>query len=157
MSSGPLYFEIGTGRAHATLSSKTVGSVAVDNAGFNFTKPPLVRFWGGALPSNSTYLGLNQPGGDAPSHPALGHAVLSNGAISSIVVDDPGAGYAIAPYVQIMNSDLDPYGVAIPSNGVGILVQSGDYKEWNGTICPTDPIAVWGATTGQSFTVRWLD
>ena len=165
-SNGPLWFEIGFGRATASLTIYgTVSSVAVTNAGFNYTKPPLVRFLGGGLPSgtgqppggSTSYLGLNQPNGPAPAHPATGHAVLTGGAISSIVVDDPGAGYAVAPYVQIIGSDLDPYGCALPTATNGILVPSGSYKEWNGTCCPTDPVGVYGATTAQTFVIRMMD
>ena len=164
-SNGPLWFEIGFGRATATLSTGGVSSVTVNNAGFGFTKPPIVKFLGGGLPASfgqppggsTSYLGLNQPNGPSPSHPAQGHAVLTGGAISSIVVDDPGSGYVIAPYVQLIGSDLDPYGCAVPSATSGILVPSGGSLEWNGTCCPTDPVAVFGATTAQSFLARMMD
>lgn len=171
-SSGPLWFEIGTGAATATLSGGAVASVAIVNAGFGFTKPPLVRFYGGGNAfGNSSYVGLAQPGAPAPNSVgsssatveplgkvAIARAVLTTGAISSIVVDDGGAGYVIAPYVAIFNNDLDPNGAAVPSNGVGILLTPGSPPLiYNGSVCPTDPVAVFGATTGLTFACRWMD
>jgi hypothetical protein len=80
-----------------------------------------------------------------------------NLSISSIVINDPGAGYAIAPYVFIMNSDLDPYGCAAPSATSGMLLSSNSAPYiLNGTSCFTDAIAVFGATTGQAFLCRWM-
>lgn len=174
-SSGPLWFEIGTGAATATLTNGAVSSIAVNNAGFNFTHPPLVRFYGGGNAfGNSSYTGLAQPGGPPPNSVAsskvtiepLGQepkavAVLSGAypaTISSITVLRGGSGFVIAPYVAILNSDLDPNGAAAPAAGVGILLQAGGPPLiYNGSVCPTDPVAVWGATTGQTYACRWLD
>lgn len=135
-----------------------------------------MQFWGGGNAfGNSSYTGLAQPGGPPPQSvasaantklplgkPAIAHCVMTgsapNRSISSITVDDGGAGYLIAPFVQIINSDLDPNGAAVPSSGVGILLPAGgDPLIWNGTVCPTDPVAIWGAVTGQSFVARWCD
>lgn len=166
LSVGNLVFEFGSARATATYSAGTVASVAVTNAGFNFTKAPLIRFLGGGgndgVNGNSSYLGLNQPNGPSPSHPARAHAVMTGSAgnlsISSIVVDDGGANYLCAPYVFIMNSDLDPYGCAVPSATVGLLVAPATGPiAWNGTTCPTDAVAVYGATTSQAYLCRWTD
>lgn len=166
-SAGSLYFEFGSARATATLSSGGVGSIAVTNAGFNFTKTPVVRFSGGGYAGNTAYLGLSQPGGEGPSSSivagkvARAHCVMTGSAgnlsVSSIVVDDPGAGYAVAPYVFIVNSDLDPYGCAAPSLTSGMLLtaQSPPFV-LNGTSCFTDSVAVFGATTGQTFLCRWM-
>ena len=175
-SSGALYVEIGTGAAHATLTSDAVSSVTVDNAGFNFTKPPLVRFFGGGNAfGNTSYTGLAQPGAPAPNSVAssgatvqplgavaIAHCVMTGSApnlsIASITVDYGGAGYVLAPYVAIFNSDLDPNGAAVPSSGVGIyLAPGGGQIFYNGTTCPTDPVAIWGATTAQAFACRWMD
>lgn len=161
-----MFVEFGCGRAHATLTSGAVTSVSVDNSGFGFTRPPLVRFLGGGYFGNSSYLGLNQPGGQAPNsmsgapagRPALAHAVLTGGAISSIVVDDGGAGYAIAPYVLLVNSDLDPYGASIPSATSGMTLPANQTVPvaFNGTFCPTEPIAVLGTAADVLF-CGWTD
>src|SRR5271169_2144925 len=69
-SAGALNFEIGVGAATAVLTSDVVTSINVVNAGFGFTKPPLVRLLGGGMPQvgspitntfNTSYLGLGQP------------------------------------------------------------------------------------------------
>jgi hypothetical protein len=167
LSVGPLWFEFGSARATAALTSGAISSITVTNAGFNFTKPPVVRFSGGGYSGNTSFLGLNQPGGDGPNSSivsgrvAKAHCVMTgtapNLSVSSIVIDDPGAGYAIAPYVFIMNSDLDPYGCAAPSATSGMLLTSnGPPYVLNGTSCFTDSVAVYGATTGQAFLARWM-
>ena len=157
-STGNLVVEMGSARATCTIVGGAVATITVTNAGFNFTKPPVVHFLGGGNAGNSAYLGLNQPNGPAPQHPAKAHAVLTGNAVSSIVIDDPGAGYAIAPFVLLQNSDLDPYGCAVPTATGGILLPpSTPALIWNGTFCPTDPIAIFGATLGQAFVCRWAD
>jgi len=163
LSAGPLWFEFGSARATATITNGAITSISVTNGGFNFTKPPVVRFAGGGYSGNTAFLGLNQPGGDGPNSSivtgrvARAHAVLTGSAVSSIVIDDPGAGYVIAPYVFIANSPLDPYGCAAPSATSGMLLtaQSAPYV-LNGTSCFTDSVAVYGATTGQAFLARWM-
>jgi hypothetical protein len=167
LSSGSLWFEFGSARATAALTNNGVSSVTVANAGFNFTKAPLVYFAGGGYGGNSSYLGLNQPGGQAPDSRigvgavAVAHCVMTGSAgnlsISSIVVDSPGAGYAIAPYVYITNDANDPYGCAVPSVGSGMLLAANAAPFiLNGTSCFTDSIAVFGATAGQGFLCRWM-
>jgi hypothetical protein len=167
-SPGAMFLEFGGPRAIAVLTSGAVSSCTVTNAGFNYTKPPLVRFLGGGIAQgtfasqasgpNSSYLGLNQPNGPSPANAATGIAVLSGNALASIQITNPGAGYVIAPYVLLINSDLDPYGCAVPSNGVGMQIgASGGSTFYNGTMCPTDPVAVWGATTTQAFCCKWAD
>ena len=158
-----MWIEFGSARATATLTSGAVSSVSVTNAGFNFTKPPLVRFLGGGHAGNSSYLGLGQPNGAAPNsmnglsgRPALAHATLSGGAVNAIVVDDGGAGYATAPYVQLINSDLDPYGCAVPSVGVGWTLNPGEALSFEASAVTTDPISVIG-TSGDVLSVRWMD
>ena len=164
-SSTNLFFEFGSARATCTISGGVVNSVTITNAGFNFTKPPIVRFLGGGNSGINPYLGLNQPNGAPPSNPgplsgnavATGIANLSGNSVSSITITNGGAGYAIAPYVFIANSDLDPYGCAAPSATAGMLLTPGGSFYVNGTTCTTDPIAVYGATTGQAFVCRWMD
>ncbi len=169
ISTGPLYFEFGSARATATIANGAITSIAVTNGGFNFTLPPVVRFAGGGYSGNTSFLGLNQPGGESPNSSIVAgrvpvaHCVMASASpnpgllVSSIVIDDPGAGYVIAPYVFIMNSDLDPYGCAAPSATSGMLLSSNSAPYiLNGTSCFTDSIAVFGATMGQKFTCRWM-
>ena len=169
LSTGPLYFENGSARATCSLTSGAVSSISVANPGFNFTNPPLVIFYGGGNAGNSSYLGLGQPGAEGPNssltagRPAKAHCVMASATplpglkVSSIVIGDPGAGYVIAPFVFIVNSDLDPYGCAVPSATSGMLLPAGSSPYiLNGTSCHTDPISVFGATTGQAFLCRWM-
>lgn len=181
LSAGSLYFEFGSARAAAAITTETgtpygyVSSITVTNAGFNFTKPPVVYFFGGGQAGNGSYLGLNQPGGAAPDstlrvsdstypihpHVAKAHCVMTgtapNLSVSSIVIDDPGMGYVCAPNVFLYNSDLDPYGAALPSATVGMILPTGSLPfVLNGTSCHTDAISVFGATTGQAFLCRWM-
>ena len=154
----PLYFEFGAASATAALTSGAVSSITVVNGGFGFTVPPLVEFLGGGNPQSSAFVGCGQPGYPSPSHPAKAHAVLTGGAVSSIVIDDPGIGYAVAPYVHIYNNPLDPIGCSKPSATSGFSLASGSAPYiLNGTMCTTDPIAVYGATTGSAFLCRWSD
>ena len=172
--SGSLFVELGSARGTASITNGVVTGVTITNAGFNFSKPPIVRFWGGGNAGNTSYLGLNQPGGEAPNSsltkgaPAYGQAVMTGSApnlsVASVtLIEGPGgtapggAGYVIAPFVQFINSDLDPYGVAIPSATVGIqLLPNGGSVTWESTLCPTDPVSIYGATTGQNFSCKWM-
>lgn len=168
LSAGTLVFEFGSARATATITNGVVTSCTVTNAGFGFTKPPVIEFLGGGFAGNSSYLGLNQPNGESPNsaggrkgRPAKAHAVLTAGAVSSIVIDDGGADYAIAPYVFIYNSDLDPYGAAAPTAtpGAGSLSLATATPPFilNGTACTTDQISVIGASSTAAYMCRWMD
>ena len=167
-SSANLVFEIGSGAATATIVGGVVSAIAVTNVGFNYTKPPLVRLLGGGQPQsfagaaaggpNTSYVGLGQPNAPSPPNAAQAHALLTGGAISSIVIDNPGSSYIVAPYVLVTNSDLDPNGCALPSAASGaLLLSAGASLYYNGTVCPTEPVGVFGATTGQTFICRWMD
>ncbi|TAK97661.1 MAG: hypothetical protein EPO08_20915 [Rhodospirillaceae bacterium] len=159
-----MYLEIGAARAAATLSSGTVSSVAVTNAGFGYSKPPLVTFKGGGNTgwnqSNPTFLSATLPDYPSPDHPAKAHCVMTGSAgaqtVASIVVDDPGSGYATQPYVELANDPNDPIGCAVPSASAGIYIapNGGSYC-CNGVACTTDAIAVYCATTGKAFTFKW--
>lgn len=159
-----LYVEIDGPRATATISGGAVTGFTITNAGFNYTKAPVVRLLGGGNDLgggnavNRSYLGLNQPNGSSPSRPCRAHAVLTGGAVSSIVIDDPGANYAIAPYVLLFNDDLDPYGCAIPTAAASrVLLTQGASFTWNGTVTPTGPVALLGAAAAQGYIVKWTD
>lgn len=166
-SAGNLYFEFGSARATATISNGTVSAVTVTNGGFGFTYPPHIDFLGGGGvgAASGVKVGAGQPGyaapnspGGATGRPAQARAVLTSGVITSIVIDDPGAGYSFAPYVKIVNAGGDAYGCADPYYGnvsSGVLLSAGGSLTSHATVCPTEQIAVWGATTGQVFMVRW--
>lgn len=166
-SAGTLVFEFGSARATATIVNGVVTAIAVTNGGFGFSLPPNILLFGGGNGGVSGYVGLGQPGGAAPSammgvgRPATAHAVMSgtapNMSVASIVVDDGGAGYVTAPYVAIHNSNHDPNGCATPSATSGMVLPAGSAPIiLNGTSCPTDAIAVFGMTAGQSFLARWM-
>jgi hypothetical protein len=158
ISSGNLFVEFGGARATCTLTSNKVASFTVSNGGFGYTIPPIVKFYGGGdLTKNPTYLCPGLPGNVMPGYLPKAHAVLSTGAVSSIVLDDPGAAYFVkAPMVFLQSSDQDPWGVASPSATDGLLLTpNGGNVYFNGTATTTDAIAIFGATTGQAFTVKY--
>ena len=165
--SNVLYVDFGAARATATLTSGAISSITVTNGGFGYTYPPVVLFAGGGYANNTKNLGLNQPGGDSPNsaikagRPARAHAVLTSGVVTSIVIDDPGAGYAIAPYVYLQNTTLDPYGAANPltsstaGGGVYLAANGGSFY-MNGTVCPTDQVAIYCSAASQPYTFKWM-
>jgi hypothetical protein len=146
-----LTFEFGCARATASITNGSVTSVTVTNGGFGFTYAPIIYFLGGGNPLNGRDLGLGYPEQNSPSNVATAHAVLSGGAISSIVVDNGGSGYATAPYVQMLNDPNDNYGCAKPSATSGFKLKPGEsfYQAYN--VVTTDAVAVYGATTGDTW------
>lgn len=166
ISTGNLFLEFGSGRATASLTSGSVSSCSVTNAGFGFSIVPAIKFLGGAFgpPGNPqiapAYTLQGLPDWTCPNKPAQAHCVMTGAAgsmtISSIVIDDPGSGYAYPPYVQIMNHHNDPFGCAVPSATVGLqLIANGGSYTANGSICTTDQISIFGATTGQQFLCKY--
>lgn len=165
-SSGNLFLEFGAARAGlAVLSSNTISSVPVANAGFGYSIAPNVVFYGGAFGAagnpqlQPAYSLQGLPDWTAPSKPAKAHCVMTGAAgsmtVSSIVIDDPGAGYAYPPFVFLFNSHNDPFGAAVPSATVGMeLLPGGSYTP-NGSVCTTDQVSVYGATTGQTFLCKF--
>lgn len=159
LSNGSLYFEFGAARATCTLTGTGVGSVVVSNAGFNYTLPPIVTFLGGGRGGNGRYTATAGPNFPQPSRVAQAHAVLTAGAVSSIVVDDPGIGYYTAPLVFLSNSPNDPNGCADPSTGggSGLLLASGsNVYLLNGTACPTDAVSVYAASSGLAYLCKYM-
>ena len=81
--------------------------------------------------------------------------------VASVAILDGGAGYVRPPELFIENSlaPLDPYGCADPSvnSGSGLVIYAGASFTFNGTFCPTDAIAVYGATMGDSWALFWKD
>lgn len=169
------FVAMGAGEATATISGGQVTSIAVVDGGFNYTLPPAIIIQGGGNGGNTTFIGaqgdpLAQPpgapiGGTQPQawnrsgSPAVALAALSGGAISSIAVTNPGAGYITPPYVWIVNNSNDPNGCANPFRGgagTGRQVTSGSPLLYNDTSCPTSPIGIYCATSGAVFLVKWM-
>lgn len=159
-----MFIEFGGARATATLSSGTVVSCAVTNAGIGYSRPPQVIFTCGAYQNPTqitpTFTIAGLPDWAAPSNPAQAHCIMSgtapNQTVGSIVMDNPGSGYAYPPYVWLLNDPNDPYGAAAPSATVGVeLVSAGGSYTSNGTICTTDQISIFCATTGKAFTCKY--
>lgn len=173
-----MWVQFGSATATATLTATAVSSVAVTNAGFNFSVPPVIEFFGGGSGNNSQYIsagavGFPSPGtggttGTLPApgtakvlRPAQAHCIMSGAVgsqtVVSITVDDGGFGYVIAPYVFIRNSILDPNGCADPSTSSGsgmLLTSAGGSLTFNGTFCPTDSVAVFG-TAGDVCSCKY--
>jgi hypothetical protein len=160
ISSGGMYVEFGAARATATLTLGLVTGFSITNDGFGYTLPPTIELFGGGNGGNSAFLGVGMIGYPSPNRPAKGHVILDGlGGIASITIDDPGAGYLVAPYVQIKNSILDPYGCADPSenSGSGLFLGAGQSYNINGTACTTDAVAVYGSGSGtQNFTCMYM-
>lgn len=174
--SAAMYVEFGGARATATLTGTAITSFTITNAGFNYTKPPIVLLLGGGNSGNSAYLGCGAPGYPSPGDPAyavptvtdmssqrparatavLGASGIAGSLISSITVNDGGAGFQVAPLVFLQNSLQDPFGVAIPSAGVGMLIPAGGSNIWvNGTFCPTDAVSIFCATSAAPFCIKY--
>jgi hypothetical protein len=149
--SDTITLEFGCARATATVSNGKVTAITVTNAGFGFTYAPSVHFLGGGNVLNGRDLGVGYPNQLAPSNYATAHCVLSNGSISSIVIDNPGSGYDCAPYVQLLNDPNDTYGSAVPSATVGYKLTAGSVFRESYNVVTTDTIAVYGGTTGDSW------
>ena len=149
--SDTITLEFGCARATATVTNGKVTAITVTNAGFGYTYPPSVHFLGGGNMSNGRDLGVGYPNQLAPSNYASAHCVMSGGSISSIVIDNPGSGYDCAPYVQLLNDPNDNYGAAAPSATSGYKLAPNAVFRESYNVVTTDAIAVYGATTGDSW------
>ena len=79
--------------------------------------------------------------------------------MTSITIEDGGAGYVVAPFVSIRNSRQDPNGAADPSlhSGSGYwLTGTNPTLQIDGTACPTSPVSIFCATSGARFAVKWM-
>lgn len=175
-SSGSLWLEFGGARATVTISNGALNVFTVTNSGFNYSLPPTVLLLGGGSGGNNLCPGATLPTWPAPGDPGFAAprqgsttaragsatATLSGGSVSAINVNDPGAGYVTPPYVFLENNILDPNGVATPSASGSVGVElaaagtAGNSIMFNGTACPTDAIAIIGASMGQQFACRWM-
>lgn len=154
-----MYLEIGSARAYASLTSGVVTSVTVSNAGFNFTIPPIVSFYGGGqIEGNSSpATGCTLPDWPSPSNVAAAHCVLATKAVSSIVIDNGGSGYLIAPFVHITNSYFDPNGCAVPSATSGYYLPASTITPLRfDTSCPTEAVALYCASSSKAFVCKFM-
>lgn len=158
-----MYLSIGAPPASAIITGGAVSSVSVGNAGFGYSIAPTVHFYGGLnanRTSNPTYSLAGLPDYPSPSSHATAHCIMSGSpgsmTISSIAIDSPGSGYACPPLVFLRNSPLDPFGCSIPSatNGILLAASGGSYTS-NGSVCTTDQIALFCATSGKAFTAKF--
>lgn len=158
-----MYLAIGAPPATASLSGGTVSSISLGNAGFGYSRPPQVLFLGGANSnrnSQPTFSLAGLPDYPAPANPAQAHCVMSGAVgsqtISSIAVDNPGSGYAYPPFVLLVNDPLDPWGCSVPSatNGILLAASGGSYTS-NGSVCVTDQMGLYCATTSKAYTVKF--
>src|SRR5271157_1042249 len=168
-SSATMWFGFGSALATATISGGSVTACTVINGGFGFTAPPIIEFLGGAAYCPLVGLGpsgAGMPGYAAPNNfpnnaggrPAIAHTVLTGGVITSIVIDDPGAGYAFAPFVDIRNADSDRYGCFDPFYGsvaAGFLIGPNQSYFENGTNQCVEQISVFSTTVGAPYKFAW--
>lgn len=158
-----MFLEFGSARATSSLTSGTVSSCSVTNAGIGFSRPPIVTFLGGLLSnrqSSPTYSLQGLPDWPSPQNPAQAHCVMTGAVgsqtVASIAIDNPGSGYAYPPYVLLTNDPLDPFGSAVPSATVGMeLIAGGGSYTPNGSVCTTDQISIYCATTGKAFVCKY--
>lgn len=165
-STGDIWIEIGPARATATLTNGAVSGCTISNVGFGYSLPPSVHFYGGAFGPKGNpqiapaYSLQGLPDWTNPNNFAKGHCVMSGVAgamtIASIVIDSPGSGYAYPPFVILTNHPNDPFGCAAPSATVGMrLIANGGNYTSNGTVCTTEQISIYGATTGQNYLCKF--
>lgn len=158
-----MFLEFGAARATASLTSGAVSSCSVTNAGIGYSRPPLITFLGGGFDAgrtSPTYTIASSAEYPSPFAPAKAHCVMSGSApnqtIGSIVIDDPGSGYLFPPYVLLTNDPLDPFGCAVPSatSGLLLLANGGSYTP-NGSVCTTDQVAIYCASSSKAFACKY--
>lgn len=157
-STGVLTIEYGCARATATISGGVVTGCTVTNAGFGFAYAPLIEFLGGSNLGNGRFLGCGYPGQNAPSRIARAHCVMAADGlgtgglkVNSIVIDDPGASYAAAPYVQLLNDGNDPLGCARPAAASGFDLYPGQSWYEAHSVVATESVAVFSPTTNDAY------
>lgn len=105
-------------------------SVTVTNGGANYTYPPIVAI---AVP----------PAGGVQ---ATGHSVITTGAVTSVVIDDQGAGYSTNPQIVFINDPREGVnGVTQGANAAAVTTLTGA-----GTVTAIVVIDHGTALTGQT-------
>lgn len=164
-----MFIKFGAARLTATMSGGAIASVTVVDGGFGFTNTilPLISVEGGgqSVATGFTFVGVGQPGYTPPTvgsnnvataHPARLKPVMAAGAIASVTVEDGGSGYKTAPYLHVMNNQNDPIGCATASATSGfLLAANGGSLTFGGTMCPTDAISIFCASSSKAFTCMW--
>jgi hypothetical protein len=167
--SATMYIGFGSAHLTSTITNGAVTAVNIINGGFGFTLPPIIEFLGGAAFCPLVGLGpsgAGMPGYAAPNNfpnnagyrPARAITVLTGGVITSVVITDPGAGYAFAPYVDCFNAYGDKYGAYDPFYGstpTGYLLGPGQSYFENGTTGTTEQLSVFCSTAGAPFHMAW--
>lgn len=153
-----MYLELGGARASCTISSGAVNTITVTNGGFGYTIPPKVEFYGGGdLTKNPTYLCPGLPGNVMPGNIPSARAILTAGAVSSIVIDNPGKNFVQAPFVFLKSREQDPFGAATPSATVGMyLAANGGSILFNGTSTPTSALSVFCSASSAAYSCKWM-
>jgi hypothetical protein len=151
-----LYLGIGPAKATASLAAGAVSAIAVNNGGVGYTVAPQVVLLGGVIAGDYvTAPGSvgKQPGVQYPGTPAQAHATIAGGAVTGIVIDNPGSGYVVPPTVYLENPWPQLGGGAFaPSATNGIAVPTGQTFTFNGSLLvPGSAIAIFGATTADAF------
>ena len=158
-SSANLYLELGPARATAVLSGTTISSISITNAGMSYTYPPTVVFLGGGGPPGAVSggAGFPVPGANGTTGTvATAAASVSGGSISAISLTSPGSGYLAAPDVFLAWDPRDPWGSASPSAASGFVIYPGGQFVCESSVFPSDSVAVFGATTGQTFQYGYI-
>lgn len=153
-----MYVGVGPAKATAALAAGAVTTITVNNGGVGYTVAPQVRILGGLV--NGDYQtapgATNLQGISVPGVVCQAHAVLTGGAVSSIVVDNPGSGYLVAPLIYLENPWPTLGGGAYApgvSNGIPIPVNT-TFTFQGSFMIPGSAVALFGATTGDQFHVR---
>lgn len=158
ISSTVMYVEFGGARATVSITGTgALNAFTITNAGFGYTIPPSVHFYGGgSLIKNPTYLCPGLPGNITPGTSGSAHAVLTGGAVSSIVLDNTGLNYVKAPMVFLRSIQEDPYGAAVPSATSGaLLAPNGGSLFYNGTALTTDAISIFCSATSAAYCCKY--
>ena len=156
-SNANMYLEFGPARASCNLTSGSIGTLTVTNAGFGYTYAPNVTLLGGGGDNNYPDGATNAVPYQFYPPTAYGsaHVTVGSGSISTLIIDYGGVGYVTTPYVLMKNDPRDPFGCAKPTASTGVLITPGGSYTMTNTFVTTEPVAVYGGTTGQQFACKY--
>ena len=131
---------------------------SITNAGLNYTVPPIVL-----IPA-PTPAGTN---GSVGGVQATAYATLTNGSVSSVSLNNFGAGYAFAPTAMLVPSQFDPNFGSITQASITLVLDAGKSGAITAALCtnfgaPLSTIsaltltAAGGAGTGATITPQVL-